>query len=129
MTKKLLLAFILLAGICSAAPRPPAPRPHPALIHHYGPRIPPPHRPHVHHHYDPFLSGLAGGFVGSVVGNLVVRPPAVVQTVPAVVTAPVAVVQPVVRQVWVEGRYIDQIQANGTVIRVWQPGHYETISQ
>jgi hypothetical protein len=37
------------------------------------------------------------------------------------VTTPVAQTQ----TVWVEGRYVDQVQANGTVIRVWQPGHYE----
>jgi len=28
-------------------------------------------------------------------------------------------------RVWVEGRYVDQVQANGSVVRVWQPGHYE----
>ena len=28
--------------------------------------------------------------------------------------------------VWVEGRYIDQVQPNGSVTRVWNPGHYET---
>ena len=39
-----------------------------------------------------------------------------------VVTTPVYTTQ----QVWVEGRYVDQVQANGTVVRVWQPGHYET---
>ena len=58
---------------------------------------------------------------------------------PTVVTQPVVVQQPttVVQQpiitapvtqtqnVWVEGRYVDQVQANGTVVRVWQPGHYE----
>ena len=43
-----------------------------------------------------------------------------------VVQQPV-VQQPVtqVQNVWVDGRYIDQVQANGTVVRVWQPGHYE----
>ena len=49
-----------------------------------------------------------------------VTTPTVVTTTP-VVTAPAATVQ----NVWVEGRYVDQVQANGTVIRVWQPGHYE----
>ena len=38
-----------------------------------------------------------------------------------VVSAPVTQVQ----NVWVEGRYVDQVQANGSVIRVWSPGHYE----
>ena len=44
-----------------------------------------------------------------------------------VVTAPV-VSTPVysTQNVWVEGRYVDQVQPNGTVLRVWQPGHYET---
>jgi hypothetical protein len=43
-------------------------------------------------------------------------------TTPVVVTPqPVATVQ----SVWVEGRYVDQVQPNGTLLRVWQPGHYE----
>ena len=81
----------------------------------------------------------------------VVSAPAVVAT-PTVVTTPAVVAQPVVTQsvvaqpvvaqpvvtqpvvaqpvsqtqnVWVEGRYVDQVQDNGTVVRVWQPGHYE----
>jgi hypothetical protein len=44
-----------------------------------------------------------------------------VVTTPAVVTTPVTTVQ----NVWVEGRYVDQVLSNGTVVRVWQPGHYE----
>lgn len=27
---------------------------------------------------------------------------------------------------WVPGAYVDEVQANGSVIRVWKPGHYET---
>ena len=30
------------------------------------------------------------------------------------------------QDVWVESRYVDQVPPNGTVLRVWQPGHYET---
>ena len=44
---------------------------------------------------------------------------------PVVVQQQPVVVQTVQRQVWVPGRYVDQIQPNGTVVRVWQPGHYE----
>jgi hypothetical protein len=65
----------------------------------------------------------------------VVTAPTVVTPAPVVVTpapvvvapAPVVVQQPVyqTQNVWVEGRYVDQVQANGTVVRVWQPGHYE----
>jgi len=38
-----------------------------------------------------------------------------------VVTTPVTQTQ----NVWVEGRYVDAVQANGTVVRTWSPGHYE----
>ena len=68
---------------------------------------------------------------------VVVQPAPVVVQQPVVQQQPVVVQQPVVQQpvvqqpayttqnVWVEGRYVDQVQANGTVVRVWQPGHYE----
>ena len=106
--------------------------PRPAM-HHPGP---------VHHHHGGgwgrggcnFWPGFVGGVVGGIVGTAIAEP--VVVTTPTVVTTPVVttpvvtqavVAQPVqtVQNVWVEGRYIDQVQANGTVIRVWQPGHYE----
>ena len=95
------------------------------------------------------------GFVGGVIGGAVVeaivgpRPAPVVVAAPAVVTTPVVtqpvvvqqpvvtqpvIAQPVVQQsapqtqnVWVEGRYVDQQQSNGSVVRVWQPGHYESV--
>ena len=96
-----------------------------------------------------FWPGFVGGVVGGVVGTTLARPyysetvvvqssptvvtqPVVVQQ-PAVVTQPVVVQQPTVVQqpvvqrqpVWVEGRYVDQVQANGSTVRIWQPGHYE----
>lgn len=111
---------------------------------HFGP-----HPVHFHHHRHHGLNGwaVAGTVIGAgIVGAALydaVRPtvqvvqpaPVVVQPAPVVVQpAPVVVTQPVVVQpqavttvqnVWVEGRYIDQVQPNGTVVRVWQPGHYE----
>jgi len=89
-----------------------------------------------------FVGGVVGGVVGGAIANTVVAPaPVVVQqpvvTQPIVVTQPTVVTQPVVQQtvvtqpvattqnVWVEGRYVDTVQANGTVVRTWQPGHYE----
>ena len=96
-----------------------------------------------------FWPGLVGGIIGGallpppllvppvpvpvVVHRPVVAAPApvVVQPAPVVVQQPVVQQQPVVvqqqttTQVWVEGRYVDQVQANGTVVRIWQPGHYE----
>ena len=118
---------------------------------HHGFGRGPMHRPPMHHmshhHHHHGSSGFWGGVVGGVVGGLAYSAfsdPVVVShsttyvTTPTVVTQPVVVQQPVVTQpvvvqqpvttvqnVWVEGRYVDQVQANGTVVRVWQPGHYE----
>lgn len=95
----------------------------------------------VHHHHHGSVWGRGGsnfwpGFVGGVIGgalvDAVVPSPVVVAPSPVVVSTPV-VTTPVVstpmvstQNVWVEGRYVDQVQPNGTVLRVWQPGHYET---
>lgn len=84
-----------------------------------------------------FWPGFAGGIVGGLVSGVVSTPPRTVTTVvttPTVVTpAPTVVVTPaptvaapVVQNVWVNGRYIDQVQPDGSVIRIWQPGHYES---
>lgn len=88
-----------------------------------------------------FWPGFVGGVIGGVVANAITTPAPVVVSQPApvvvqqpVVVAPSQVVTPtpvvvqptyVTQQVWVPGRYIDQVQANGTIVRVWQPGHYE----
>ena len=86
-----------------------------------------------------FWPGFAGGVVGGIVGSALVAPPpprpvvvapapvVVAPAAPVVVTTP-TVVAPVtqVQNVWVEGRYVDQVQPNGAVIRTWQPGHYES---
>ena len=93
-----------------------------------------------------FWPGFVGGAVAGLAASLVDEPTKVVVEAPVVqqqvvVQQPVSVVQPVVVQqpvtviqqpvyqpqnVWVEGRYVDTVQANGTVVRTWQPGHYET---
>lgn len=103
-----------------------------------------------HHYYGGygrgFWPGFACGVVGGLVGGALARPyyygsyypntvvvqrpaPVIVQQ-PTVVQQPVVVQQSVVQapqpqQVWVPGMYVDQVQANGSTIRVWQPGHYE----
>ena len=116
------LATVLLAALAAGSlfargPRPPA-------HHHHG----------RHHHSGGFAAGVIGGaLVGGLLydalrpGPVVAAPsPVVVQPAPVVVQQPV-VVQPVyqMQNVWVEGRYVDQVQPNGAVLRVWQPGHYE----
>ena len=116
------LATVLLAALAAGSlfargPRPPA-------HHHHG----------HHHHSGGFAAGVIGGaLVGGLLydalrpGPVVAAPaPVVVQPAPVVVQQPV-VVQPVyqMQNVWVEGRYVDRVQPNGAVLRVWQPGHYE----
>ena len=107
----------------------------------YGGWHPGPAPMHVHHHHHGGYWGRGGrhfwpGFVGGVIGGAIIgsalSQPTVVVQQPAVVTQPVVVQQPVVaapvtqvQNVWVEGRYIDQVQPNGTVVRTWSPGHYE----
>ncbi len=94
----------------------------------------------IHHHYHHSGWGRGGryfwpGFVGGVVGgivydslvtpNVVVTQPVVTQPV---VTQPVIVKETVIQQpqqVWVEGRYVERVDANGKTVRVWEPGHYE----
>ena len=112
-------------------------------FHHGGPRPGPHFGPgpafHHHHHYSGwgrggryFWPGFVGGVVGGAIYNAVAAPSTVVVSTPTVVTTPSVVTTPVVatpvstvQSVWVEGRYVDQVQANGVVVRVWQPGHYE----
>lgn len=133
-------AAVLCAGACLARPCGPG--------FHGGFHHPPAFHHGWHHHHHGGFWGRGGchfwpGFVGGVIGGalantviqrdtVVVQPTTTVVTTP-VVTQPVVVQQPVVvrqpvqqvQNVWVEGRYVDQVQSNGSVVRVWQPGHYE----
>jgi hypothetical protein len=110
-----------------------------------GPRFHAPHAPrhHHHHHCGSAALGIGAGILGAgLVANAIynsTRPQTVVVTQPTVVTPAPVIVQPApvvttvpsghyetrVQNVWVEGRYVDQVGAGGTVIRTWQPGHYE----
>ena len=110
------------------------------------------------HFWPGFVGGVVGGVVGTALTRpsysetVVVQPATTVVTTPAVVQQPIVVQQPVVtqpmvvqrpsavsavapavpvqqtRNVWVEGRYVDQVQANGSTVRIWQPGHYEQLT-
>lgn len=112
-----------------------------------------PHHYHHHHHHGGYGwgavgVGLAAGVVGAALYNavrpepqVVVQPSPVVVQQPTVVQQPVVIQQPVqtvvqqpvvqqvapppVRNVWVEGAYVNQTLPDGTVQRVWNPGHYE----
>jgi len=106
--------------------------PAPVVVrHHSAPPPAPAHHHHRHHHHDRSFWGRGGsnfwpGFVGGVVGGVLVdavTPAPVVVGSPAVITTPAPLAR--TETIWVEGRYEDQVQPNGTVIRVWRPGHYE----
>jgi len=132
--KKAMIMFAVAAVAAGAFARPHGGPHHGGFGGH---RMPPP-RHHYHHHHGwgrgggAFWGGFVGGLIGGAVVDSYVSPryagTVVVQQQPVVVQQPPVVVQqqPVTTQVWVEGRYVDQIQANGTIVRVWQPGHYET---
>ena len=93
---------------------------------------------HHHHHHrgTGFAIGagiLGAGLLASTIYDAT-HPRPYVAPAPVVVApaAPVVVQQqPVghyetrVQNVWVEGRYVDQVTPQGTVVRTWQPGHYE----
>lgn len=146
MNKKLIIALgtiALSAGAFAGHCYRPAPVHHHVVHHHHD-------RDFWGRGGRNFWPGFVGGVIGGAVYNavaadtvtvarpsttVVVQQPVVQQ--PVIVQQPVVVPQPVVTQtvvqqpvttvqnVWVEGRYVDQVQANGTVVRVWQPGHYE----
>jgi hypothetical protein len=116
----------------------------PAPVMHHRPVMPAYHHHHYGRSYYGYGSGrgLWPGFAGGVVGGLVasafapspvvVTSPTVVSTTPVVSTSPVVSTTSIVatptyatQQVWVPGRYIDQIQPNGVVVRVWVSGHWE----
>ena len=114
---------------------------------HGGPRggAPMHHGGHHHHHHHHRGTGFAvgagilgAGLVASAIYDATHPRPVIVESAPVVVTPAVqpVVVTPApvvttghyethVQNVWVEGRYIDQTTPQGTIVRVWQPGHYE----
>lgn len=143
--KKLVIAIALVAASTGVFARGWHGGPHHGGFHHLPPIHHGGHGGYNHHHHGGywgpggryFWPGFVGGVVGGVVGTALTRPyyseTVVVQPSPTVVTQPVVVQQPTVVQqpvvqrqpVWVEGRYVDQVQANGSIVRIWQPGHYE----
>ena len=107
----------------------------PAPMHHGG------HHHHHHHRGTGFAVGagiLGAGLVASAIYDATHPRPVIVEQAPVVVTPavqPVVVTPPPVvttghyetrvQNVCVEGRYIAQATTQGTIVRVWQPGHYE----
>lgn len=125
----LLIASIMFTCIGFAGPRPmhrshhrPAPRihHHPPVHHHRHV-----HRPHHHHSpIIPIVSGVVGGMIANAIVNSTT--PTVIDTTPVVVQSTPVVVRGV-NTVWQPGHYENQVQPNGTVIRVWVPGRYVVV--
>ena len=44
-------------------------------------------------------------------------------------TVPEVAVGPPKRPEWMNGRYVDEILADGTIVRVWESGHYQTLTE
>ncbi len=144
MNKKTIIGAVCAAMVCTgvwAAPhgggRGPAPRGGgrgPAPMHQRAPRGGGHHGKH-HKAHQAFLGGIVGGVVGGIIHDAVIGPchpepaPVVVHSPPVVVHSAPVVVQPApvveVQRVWVPGQYVNQIAADGTVVRVWHPGHWE----
>ena len=126
-------------------PRPGGPGPGRAPMH----MRPEPRR---HGFWPGFVGGLAAGVLMDATRPPRPAPPPppsrvvyttqVVDPAPVVVQQPIVVQQPVVtrtvvtdtvvsgepdavERVWVEGAYFNRINADGSVTRVWNPGHYE----
>lgn len=100
---------------------------------------------------------IVGGVVGGALYEAVTYPAetVVVEERPAVITRPTIIQQPVVveqsvvsevqtvvgqtvpeveveppkRPEWMNGRYVDEILADGTIVRVWESGHYQTLTE
>ena len=146
------ISAVMCVGVCLAGPGRHGGFGHRGGFgHHRAPihRAPPPMRHHWHHggyyhhrhhHYGPGIvaaSVIGASVIGGVLYDALTPDPVVVAPSPVVVTPSPVVVQspaPVVVQpqpvcqtqnVWVEGQYVDRVQANGTTVRTWVPGHYE----
>lgn len=76
-------------------------RPYVSHVHH--PKsIHPHHSMHRHH-------GIINGVIGGVISSIVIRPTVVTKTI------------------WVNGWFEDVVQTNGTTVKIWHPGHWETV--
>ena len=79
------------------------------------------HRPPVRHHHHHHRHHLTPYVVGALTGLAITR--AIAAPAPVVVQQPIAV-KPTKAVVWEDGHFEDQIQANGTIVRIWVPGRY-----
>ena len=119
----IICAIAMLSITAIAAPFRPAFRPHRIhrpvrshAVHRVHHPMPKPHH-HHHKHHHCITAPIIAGTLGYVIGSTIVRPS------PVVVTQPI-VVRPTETTVWEDGHYEDQLQPNGTIVRVWVPGRY-----
>lgn len=87
------------------------PRPMPRIVHR------PPIRHHHHHHRHHLTPYVVGALTGLAITRAITSPALIVVQQPIVV-------RPTKTVVWEDGHYEDQVQANGTIVRIWVPGRY-----
>jgi hypothetical protein len=87
---------------------------------HHRPIIHSPKHVHHRHHHHSIIPFTIGALTGYTFSQLISPQPKTV-----VVQQPI-VVAPTQTTIWEPGHYEDQIQPNGTIIRVWIPGRYVT---
>ena len=121
----IICAIAMLSITAIAAPFRPAFRPHRIhrpvrshAVHRVHHPTPKPHHHHHHRrHHHCITAPIIAGTLGYVIGSTIAHPS------PVVVTQPI-VVRPTETTVWEDGHYEDQLQPNGTIVRVWVPGRY-----
>lgn len=115
MNKLILITIIVSCVVSNLFARPHSIRPTVHVSRHVPVRHAPVHHHHHHrHHLTPYV-------VGALTGLAITK--AIAAPAPIIVQQPI-VVRPTKTVVWEDGHYEDQVQANGTIIRVWVPGRY-----
>lgn len=123
MNKLILIMIIAVCSVSNVFAGPHSIRPefriprrvpvkHAPVNHHH-------HRHHHHHHHH--RHHLTPYVVGALTGLAITR--AIAYPTPVVVQQPI-VVRPTKTVVWEDGHYEDQVQPNGTIVRIWVPGRY-----
>ena len=117
MNKLILIMIIAVYSISNLFAGPPSIRPAFRIPRRVPVRRAPVHHHHHHHHRHHLTPYVVGALTGLAITKAIASP------APIVVQQPI-VVRPTKTVVWEDGHYEDQVQANGTIIRVWVPGRY-----
>ena len=117
MNKLILITIIASCVVSNLFARPHSIRPAFHMSRHVPVRRAPVHHHHHHHHRHHLTPYVVGALTGLAITKAIASP------APIIVQQPI-VVRPTKTVVWEDGHYEDQVQVNGTIIRVWVPGRY-----